>query len=194
MRHLRRAAALLLAVLVIVFVVPRLVPTTSFLENYGFYPKKNDESAQLWASRPMQYAEPVRCNACHNDKHDTWVQSAHRSVSCENCHGPGEVHLEKGTPLAVDTAREACGVCHARVVARPRHFPQVDLEQHGGQAACVTCHNPHNPRVATTPVIPHTLEGRTDCLLCHNTGGIKPAPKDHEGRTSGSCLSCHRSK
>jgi len=44
------------------------------------------------------------------------------------------------------------------------------------------------------PAIPHTLEGRTDCLMCHKTGiGDAPAvPADHAGRTSDICQTCHK--
>ncbi len=38
----------------------------------------------------------------------------------------------------------------------------------------------------------HSLEGRDDCLLCHNLDGVKPFPADHERRTSVMCLACHQ--
>lgn len=40
-------------------------------------------------------------------------------------------------------------------------------------------------------VIPHPLEGREDCLLCHAEGGTVPYPSDHVGRPSSTCLVCH---
>lgn len=42
------------------------------------------------------------------------------------------------------------------------------------------------------PPIPHTLEGRDDCLMCHAEGGFKPFPADHDGRTSDTCRTCHQ--
>ena len=177
-----------------------------------------------------------------------WEKADHRTVSCENCHGPARAHLEIKARLVVDTSRELCGTCHAKLVSRPSDFPQVDMEEMGEHAECVTCHDPHDPRAgmppqvphtlegrtdcqlchgshepwvtpppeiphtlegrseclschgptefrgATLPRIPHTLEGRTDCLVCHNASGIKPFPEDHAGRTSATCLNCHRSK
>lgn len=44
---------------------------------------------------------------------------------------------------------------------------------------------------AAVPVTPHPLEGRSDCLVCHGPTGPKPAPADHAGRTSATCLACH---
>ncbi len=40
-------------------------------------------------------------------------------------------------------------------------------------------------------VIPHPLEGREDCLMCHAEGGAIPYPPDHVGRLSSTCLVCH---
>ena len=42
------------------------------------------------------------------------------------------------------------------------------------------------------PAIPHTLEGRDDCLMCHGETGIKPFPADHAGRTNDTCTACHQ--
>ena len=178
-----------------------------------------------------------------------WEQGNHRTVNCENCHGPARAHLENKASPVTDTSRELCGLCHAQLVSRPSNFPQVDMDEMGGQSDCITCHDPHDPRAgmppqvphtlegrtecyschgphepwvtpppqlphtlegrteclschgpqelrgATLPHIPHTLEGRTNCLVCHSVGGgIKPLPEDHAGRTSSTCLNCHRSK
>lgn len=42
------------------------------------------------------------------------------------------------------------------------------------------------------PPIPHTLDGRADCLLCHSSGGPKPVPADHAGRDNKTCQLCHK--
>ncbi len=44
------------------------------------------------------------------------------------------------------------------------------------------------------PVIPHAIEGRNDCLMCHETGiaGAPRVPADHAGRNNSTCLICHR--
>ena len=194
MTHLKRAGALLLVILAVVFVVPRLVPASAFLDEYGFYNKSAEENAQEWAGLQAQYADPLICGDCHQDKHDTWEKSEHSSVSCENCHGPGEAHTKDLTRLVVDTSRESCGLCHGRVFARRGTFPQVDMSEHGGLSNCVACHNPHDPAGEELPVIPQPLEGRDECLLCHGSGGMEPSPEDHEGRGQDTCLNCHQSK
>lgn len=248
MKHLFRAGALLVVVLLLVFVGLRVMPVPASLEEYGFHPQETQENTEMWASLPIQYANSSTCLDCHQDKYTEWLTSKHSTVNCENCHGPTKEHLETGAPLILDTSRELCGLCHAKLVARPSNFPQVDMDEMGGEADCTTCHNPHDPRagipsqvphdlegrtdcqvchapheplVHIPPQIPHSLEGRTDCLLCHNSdelsktappgiphnlegrancltchneGGIKPFPESHAGRTSDTCLNCHRSK
>ncbi|MBI4188170.1 MAG: c-type cytochrome [Chloroflexi bacterium] len=43
------------------------------------------------------------------------------------------------------------------------------------------------------PPIPHTLEGRADCRLCHEKGigGAPQFPADHSRRPSDICIVCH---
>ncbi len=248
MKHLVRAGALLLVLSLFAFVGLRVIPTPAFLAEYGFHPKDTQENTEKWASLPIQYVSSSICINCHQDEYSLWEAGTHRTVGCENCHGPARAHVETGTPEVLDASRELCGLCHARLVSRPSNFPQVDMEEMGGNGQCITCHNPHEPRVgipaevphhieersecqlchapseplemlppqtphtlegrieclschgpqefrgATLPHIPEGLEARTDCLLCHSIGGIKPLPKDHMGRTTATCLNCHRSE
>ncbi len=49
------------------------------------------------------------------------------------------------------------------------------------------------PPPATTPTaIPHPLEGRADCLMCHTSGDLA-IPADHAGRANDTCTTCHQS-
>lgn len=46
----------------------------------------------------------------------------------------------------------------------------------------------------TPPVVPHALEGRDNCMMCHKAGAMEPvpdAPADHEGRDNQYCTLCH---
>ena len=47
--------------------------------------------------------------------------------------------------------------------------------------------------VEEATAIPHTLEGREDCLVCHQTGAVQVTkiPADHSGRTNAICTGCH---
>lgn len=44
------------------------------------------------------------------------------------------------------------------------------------------------------PTIPHPIEGKTDCLMCHESGlvGAPRVPADHAGRGNTTCTVCHR--
>ncbi len=46
---------------------------------------------------------------------------------------------------------------------------------------------------ACGPAVPHSLEGRSDCLSCHGQNGVKPYPEWHAERGLGNdvCVKCH---
>lgn len=97
--------------------------------------------------------------------------------------------------------RTDCVLCHG-LKAAVRPFPEnhADFER----SLCTQCHasaatdanaQPGEPATAAPPAIPHSLEGRRDqCLVCHAAGGFKPFPANHQGRTTESCLACHKSQ
>ncbi|MBM2831930.1 MAG: hypothetical protein HW414_982 [Dehalococcoidia bacterium] len=194
MNHLVRAGLLLSGVLFFVFVGVRVIPIPSFMADFGFHPRKTETNTLAWANLPLQYAQTSTCSSCHKDNHALWEKGDHKTVSCENCHGPAVAHLETGARPVMDTSRKLCSTCHAQLAARPYDFPQVDTATHGGQAACITCHNPHTPRAGMPPRVPHDCEDRTNCQSCHNPHEpldvVPPIiPHTVEGRTD--CLSCH---
>lgn len=47
---------------------------------------------------------------------------------------------------------------------------------------------------AAPPATPHPLEGRDNCLMCHETGvgGATAIPADHAGRPNDICTTCHK--
>ena len=100
-----------------------------------------------------------------------------------------------GIPHEIE-GREDCLQCHDLTGIQP--FP----DDHVGRTSniCTTCHQPSleekEPREVEEkeepPVIPHTLEGFSDCLQCHSESGIKPFPADHSGRTNDICTACHQ--
>ena len=194
MSHLIRAGALLLVVLLFVFVGLRIMPVPVLLADFGFHARNPAANTEMWASLPIQYVGPSVCISCHPVEYNLREKGNHKTVSCENCHGPAIEHVSTGAPEVLDTSRELCGLCHAQLVSRPSSFPQVDMKEMGGDAACITCHSPHEPRAGIPTRVPHTLEGRADCQSCHapheTLEKIPPQlPHTLEGRTE--CLSCH---
>ena len=195
MKHLIRAGGLLV-LLVGGLIVLMQFQAPDALQPYGFYKGDKAANAREWASRPLNFAAVPTCNECHGNNYGVWIESSHKTVSCENCHGPAQLHVDYGRPedVKVDDSRELCAVCHGQLPSRPKDFPQIDLSKHGADKSCAACHNPHNPRIAAPPVVPHVLQGRADCLVCHGQAGFKPAPQDHAGRGNDGCLNCHKTK
>lgn len=156
------------------------------------------ESTREWVNKPMAYQDTQLCASCHGDKYEKWRPASHKTVACETCHGAGRAHVENRAPLELPKPVELCLRCHEKVEGRPVKFPQITLESHALQKSCVTCHDPHSPKISLTassgvPKVPHALEGRSACLACHGPGGLRPVPATHVGRTNEMCLSCHKS-
>jgi hypothetical protein len=83
--------------------------------------------------------------------------------------------------------RSDCLACHDTGGIEP--FP----EDHAGRTSesCTMCHQAGEAEAEEIPPVPHPLEGREDCLACHDTDGIEPFPGDHVGRTNDMCTMCH---
>ncbi|MFQ5857796.1 MAG: NapC/NirT family cytochrome c [Anaerolineae bacterium] len=142
-----------------------------------------------------------QCANCHEP-----VMEPHFGQVCEDCHTPegfGQVDLtgfEHPVPLEGAHATLDCMACHAAgqsltyECAACHQPPEDHLE-----GTCDTCHTPQGwvesaaSLVAQFPQIPHALDGRDDCLLCHDPAGqIKPAPGSHEDFVNEQCGLCHK--
>ncbi|MFH1651541.1 MAG: cytochrome c3 family protein [Chloroflexota bacterium] len=194
MTHLKRAALVLGLLLAALFIAPRVIPVPESLLAFGFHQPDTKANEELWASLPMQYANTSICTDCHQVQYGSWAQADHRNVSCENCHGPAADHLAGVKLPQVDPSPELCLTCHEKLISRPARFPQVVPKEHAGQASCITCHNPHDPREGIPPRLPHSMEGRENCQTCHNPteplAAIPPhVPHALEGRAD--CVACH---
>jgi nitrate/TMAO reductase-like tetraheme cytochrome c subunit len=96
-----------------------------------------------------------------------------------------------------------CTICHGPegVLPYPDGHESFDL------ALCTQCHQPiateaepgaEAPAAAETPAadgpptIPHPVDGRENCLLCHGEDAFMPYPANHVGRPVTSCQTCHQ--
>ncbi|MBI4295431.1 MAG: NapC/NirT family cytochrome c [Chloroflexi bacterium] len=148
------------------------------------------------------------CLQCHNATGIIPYPQDHAGrplETCTACHRPAPRPEPTPPPSAIPgvphslEGRENCLLCHSPSGAVP--FPQ----DHAGRPinTCTAC---HKPAATATPVptptgtlqppvvptIPHTLEGRDNCLACHDSGGLKPFPADHKGRSNSTCTACHQ--
>jgi formate dehydrogenase gamma subunit len=111
------------------------------------------------------------------EAHPIELIGAHASASCEDCHGGGE-----------ETPEYVCSNCHARP---ENHLP----------GECDICHTPEGFAesasflVDLAPAIPHEVEGRDDCFMCHDPEGeIQPSPSNHVDYINEQCTLCHKTE
>ncbi len=161
---------------------------------------------------------PTACSACHNKPashgsafagscascHTTraWLPAsfnhnkarfpltgAHRSVTCQKCHGGGQT---TGTPTACSACHNkpashgsaygsSCGSCHTTRAWLPASFNHAKakfaLTGAHKSVACLRCHK--GGRYKGTP---------TTCSACHTK------PSSHGSGFSNSCASCHTTR
>ena len=114
------------------------------------------------------------------------------NTDCKICHGPEGVHPFPDGHESFDVTM--CTQCHqvtgtiepSAGVAEPGDA--VEPTPKSVEAGVTETPAP----AGGPPAIPHSLDGRDNCLACHATGGIKPYPADHEGRTVDQCQMCHQ--
>lgn len=153
-RHVFRAILVLVVVVAAVsigrgFLVPR---------SYGLHgPYRHDNVREQMEVRAPRHAGVAACAACHAEKAEKRAAGAHKTVTCEVCHGPQSGHVAAGkrsAAMPVDRSFVLCARCHRKVLGRPEKFPQVELEQHveamGASGpvegkVCLDCHDPHSP-------------------------------------------------
>lgn len=107
-------------------------------------------------------------------------------TDCLTCHGAAGVVPAPESHADFDTTM--CTQCHqATMEAQPAPTGDAPTPEAGA-----TDQPAQPPAAAGPPAIPHPLDGRDNCLACHATGGVKPYPADHEGRTVDQCQMCHQ--
>jgi hypothetical protein len=94
------------------------------------------------------------------------------------------------------TGRGDCLSCHGDTVPG---VPGLPADHNNGvtNGECQLCHQPTVEEAAlATHVLPHTVTGQEDCLMCHGEGigGAAKVPADHAGRTNETCLLCHNTE
>lgn len=162
---------------------------------------------------PHPAGKRTDCTICHTvgdeaviplpENHNGFDQSL-----CTMCHEATNTDLTDQLPQVnipainhlVKSFEDQCVVCHGATETSP--FP----ENHANWAedTCLFCHQTQDQSAAASeeeaetkerrPSIPHTLEGREDCLFCHSLDGIKPFPDNHENRPVEKCEGCHKPK
>ena len=152
---------------------------------------------------------PYDCGSCHTTGYSptgnqddlpglvgTWAEPG---ITCEECHGPGGLHMQnpQGVQMLIDRDAEQCGKCHSREEVESvnasegfiRHHEQYEELFQGKHITldCVICHDPHQGVVQLRQADVQTT--RTQCENCHldeaqfQNSLIHPAAAE--------CIDCH---
>lgn len=146
LRPVGLAVAVIAAILIArVFMVPDDFGINGRNFTYGFHRLSNIEE---WRNFPIKYQGREYCVDCHRDNLRSIRRSPHRSIQCENCHGPAVNHPGIVQSLPIDRSRGLCLRCHADLgypqSARDQ-VPAINAERHYRRRECADCHNPHDP-------------------------------------------------
>jgi len=158
-----------------------------------------------------------QCTACHGEVAKKYGHSQHamREVECEQCHGPGSLHVAAGgyskeskdkivsfKDRPAEEANGACLSCHAKSDHVRNWFSSAHQAQ---DLKCVDCHTIHSEAKAEARAefqgegrgIPRAIESRGqmngNCLRCHQKQNAEAdLPYHHpirEGKMT--CVDCH---
>ena len=190
--HIVRLLLLLATFLALAVVARNYVLDPSY---YQFGDYRGDAVIEEAAGQP-QFRGPAYCQACHAERHAEWTAGVHESVKCEVCHGAAREHPATGPLPKPGNTIKLCTVCHEAMPGRPAAQPQIIIAEHpvphDGDLQCLTCHNPHSPKlgaqpesIAVAPVptdaaAPTQISARlvkltTPCTPCHGADGRNAA-------------------
>ncbi|MCL5256496.1 MAG: cytochrome c3 family protein [Chloroflexi bacterium] len=144
------------------------------------------------------------CQGCHqpggtgSNSQPTAAATASQTSTAVAQSDNGIIKIPHGV-----TGREDCLSCHVSgsMIGVPAdhagRMNQTCLGCHGNGTAAAAASASQTPTsdvkaaTAAVPPIPHSLDGRSNCVSCHGEGGTLPMPADHQGRTNSTCQSCH---
>jgi cytochrome c553 len=196
-RHISRLILVILACVVVGYGAKRFFTVNSFYE-YGHY--RGDSVAEIASDKP-KFKGVGYCASCHAKQIAEWSNGVHNSadigkiVRCEVCHGAGGerdvrdpfrasatgADHPNNLKLVVPTdTRKLCTLCHERLTGRPLQQRQIVVADHAGTQQCITCHNPHSPKLNLTPVEATAPAGdpvvgkakAAACAGCHGVEGV----------------------
>jgi DmsE family decaheme c-type cytochrome len=161
-------------------------------------------AAPAAAALPAGYVGSETCATCHeavakgfesNPHTKMALQHGSAGVTCENCHGAGQAHVEGGGDVtkifnpAKHSTKEVnatCEKCHAAT------HPNFDRSPHAkADVGCLSCHSVHSPGKGTDKLLKASQPAL--CFQCHNDQ--KPQfnmpfhHKVNEGAVN--CSDCH---
>ena len=99
--------------------------------------------------------------------------------SCLNCHEPGKMH----GPNVLHANQLSCTQCHV-VRQTEKVFRETNYKKYFSDMV----HKRSNP--IGPPYIPHRLQDRKNCAICHIDDGAEPSLVPRHGNLM-NCIQCH---
>jgi hypothetical protein len=123
------------------YMVARAFLTPPSFGEYGWY--RGDALGEI-ASRTPVYAGKKACDECHSDILQKLDKDAHKTLSCEACHGVSRDHAGNPDITPIKLTGSHCIRCHEANPSRPAWFKQIVVKEHYA-GKCSECHVPHQP-------------------------------------------------
>lgn len=120
------------------------------------------------AAREPRHLGSQECADCHDSTYAAWSGGKHSKPQCENCHGPGLLHVKTVSEDSTDaypdpikrnklalrptTGIQECKWCHLKTFERPSTLKSINsVEGHITKekgtytpaSRCTDCHDPH---------------------------------------------------
>ena len=200
--HVKRVFALLIIAGIAGFGIRKLVLPDTF-GTIGHY--RADSLKDILKLKQV-YQGKEACSPCH-DKCDILKKDVHYDAQCENCHGPGNVHIAKIESfleqnnlhpaesgkypaealkvISKDMAQmpkeytlEGCLYCHRKLESRPHDFAQIDPKEHYKSL--------------------HVTDNSIKCVECHDPHEplflLNPVSEARIHPTIYECEQCHKER
>lgn len=177
---------------------------------YNFF-NEELELGDEWVAYHPGEEKPYDCGSCHTTGYRAEGNQdglpgmigtfAAGGVQCEECHGPGSLHVNNPysfRPL-IDRDSEACGDCHFRGVVEEidasggfiKHHEQYEelFQSKHAVIDCVQCHDPHTGVIQLRQSGEQTT--RTQCENCHLDEAKHGGNEEVHNRIMVDCIECH---
>ncbi len=125
------------------YLVARYFLTPPSFGQFGWF---RGNALEELRTRDTVYAGKKACEECHEDEAKKLAKAEHKNLSCEGCHGPGQMHVEKpDVTKPPKLGLSVCVRCHEANPSRPKSHKQVSIKGHYPGQKCAECHVPHQP-------------------------------------------------
>lgn len=140
-------------VLAVGFVLFLWIKQAATPESWNYEIWFREDSLTDLANLPLAHGGNDSCEECHEYEYEDTMDFAHRTLSCESCHGVLADHVKGDKKVAnavVDRSKSQCLNCHEPLISRPPDFPQFteEVRRHRElkeDVPCIKCHGAHDP-------------------------------------------------